>query len=208
MKKLLSLLFNQLSLFCERIDDKLMTEEIKKVAKELRNALKIVEEYKDFKTLEYTIDCDILEDYNHNNCTLIEPYKSGLFDKAKKMNGPVLYWFEITEPFNSEVIRNEIINYKLKGIKSVPAMKKTYWEKSNTLYVGKVKRNFWGRIVQHLGYYKTERTQGLQLWHWAKPLKLKVVLHAIAFEPEMEDLVSVLEIKLAKKLRPITGKHS
>ena len=78
---------------------------------------------------------------------------------------------------------------------------------SRILYVGKVKRHFWGRLIQHLGYYKVNRTQGLQLYYWAKELNLNLKVTVIEFEPEMIDLMEVLESALAKKLKPILGKH-
>ena len=63
-------------------------------------------------------------------------------------------------------------------------------------------------MIQHLGYFPTAGTQGLQLFYWAKEFNLDVRIHAYHFEPEMYDLVAVLELKFARDLKPIVGKHS
>lgn len=85
--------------------------------------------------------------------------------------------------------------------------KKTYCATSNYLYVGKVKKNFYSRIVQHLGYFKTAATQGLQLCHWGNNLSLKLKLHVIEFNRDMEDMMPAIEQHFAQVLKPLVGKH-
>ena len=74
-------------------------------------------------------------------------------------------------------------------------------------YIGKVKKSVWGRMIQHLGFYKVQRTQGLQLFYWTKGLNLKLKVHLYEFEQDMADMISIFEIELAKLNRPIVGKH-
>ncbi|MFD2943288.1 hypothetical protein [Flavobacterium notoginsengisoli] len=90
--------------------------------------------------------------------------------------------------------------------KVVPAIKKNF-PKSKVLYVGKVKKGIWGRLAQHLGYYKTTRAQGLQLFSWTKGTNVSLKMNILEFEYEMADYIGVLENKLAEELKPILGKH-
>ena len=56
---------------------------------------------------------------------------------------------------------------------------------------------------------KSQQTAGLQLFHWYNiaeglpPLNLKYIV----FEEEMEDLIAVLELDLARVLKPILGRY-
>jgi len=132
-----------------------------------------------------------------------------LFDKLNTMKGPVLYWFMVDYESLTKEIYNTIKDYKEMNLsRVVPALRKNCPQPSQYLYVGKVKRYFWGRIVQHLGYANDPRTQGLQLFHWSKPIHLKVHLYAIEFDKNMADLVGVLESLMAREFKPIVGSHS
>lgn len=158
------------------------------------------------KIKEFPINCAELQDFNFVDITNSEKYKP-LFSELKEMLGPCLYYFEITSNNLSFEIINKIKEYSnTENSKAIPAMKKSIND-SRILYVGKVKRHFWGRLIQHLGYYNVNRTQGLQLYYWAKELNLNLKVTVIEFEPEMIDLMEVLESALAKKLKPILGKH-
>jgi hypothetical protein len=75
------------------------------------------------------------------------------------------------------------------------------------LYVGKVKKVLWGRVIQHLGFSKTAGTQGLQLYHWARGLSLELKLTVLEFEANMADLLPLVEKAVAKQLKPLLGKH-
>lgn len=155
---------------------------------------------------EFNINCCDLEDYNHIDITNSDKYEK-MFAELKELVGPCLYYFEITsENLTSEIIE-KIKQYSIsENSKSIPAIKSKIIE-SKILYVGKVKRHFWGRLIQHLGYYKVNRTQGLQLFYWTKELNLNLKLTVFEFEPEMINLMEVLENDLAKHLKPILGKH-
>jgi len=147
-----------------------------------------------------------LEDYNHVDIRESEKHKK-LYEELKEMNGPCLYYFEILSDNLTSDIIGKIKEYSdTENSKVIPAIKKAIPE-SKILYVGKVKRHFWGRLVQHLGFYKVNRTQGIQLFYCSKQLNLNIKVKVFEFEPEMIDLMEVLENGLAKKIKPILGKH-
>lgn len=155
---------------------------------------------------EFYIDCSTLEDFNSVDITKSEKHKL-LFDDIKKITGPSLYYFEILSDHAADNIVSKLQAYsKTENAKAVPATKKNF-ASSKILYVGKVKRHMWGRLIQHLGFYKVRFTQGLQLFHWAKDLSLSLKLTVLEFEPEMANLMTVLESELANELKPILGKH-
>lgn len=157
-----------------------------------------------------TFNCGELEEIHLRENIRDSIQFKALFDDLYTMKGPVLYWFQIRSDNTTEELYNTIKNYKeLPLSRIVPALRKNCPQPSKYLYVGKVKRYFWGgRIVQHLGYANDPRTQGLQLFHWSKLLNLKVDLYAIEFEKDMADLVGVLETLMAREFNPIIGSHS
>ena len=137
-----------------------------------------------------------------------EEYRE-MLKKLKASNGPMLYWFKITSNHTHDEIRNALTDYKTTpNPRASSAMRKETIEGSRFLYVGKVKSNLWGRVIQHLGYNKNVQTSGLQLYHWAKEIGLKVDLNAVPFIPEMADLMGLVELKFAQENHPIIGKHS
>ena len=134
-----------------------------------------------------------------------------VFDQLKKIKSPVLYWFEIDDTkITAEKIRILYTEHLVKkSNRAISSYKKDYDKNSKTLYVGKVKTGFWGRLITHLGYHKSNQTAGLQLFHWyniAEGLPI-LKLNYIVYEREMEDLISVLELDLARKLKPILGRY-
>jgi len=155
----------------------------------------------------FNISCGKLTDYNNIDIRYSNEYRE-TFDKIMKIKGPVVYWFEIRSNYKNSEIRNQIIEYAQQAnSKSTPALKKKFDSTSTCLYVGKVKKIFWGRIIQHLGFYKVKQTQGLQLFYWAKDINLDLRVHYFEFDKELEDFVDVFEKRLAKRLNPIVGKH-
>ncbi len=153
------------------------------------------------------IDCDTLGDFMHTDVRKSSEFKS-LFDTLKSMKGPVLYWFEILSENTHAQVRGKLTEYKnMSDARANSAMRNYTVPDSKYLYVGKVKKGICGRIVTHLGYNKSHKTSGLQLYHWSKNMNLKLRLHTIEFIPEMADLISVVELKLAQNLHPIIGKH-
>lgn len=185
-----------------------MIDAIKRTAKDLIDNLENVRRDGAKHYFQHDFDCSFFKNWSLSDIRNSTEHKE-LFEKLGGISGPVVYWFEIIEPIDNDLIRQSLSHYKYsEGAKSVPALKSRYSRESTALYVGKVKRKFWGRVIQHLGYYHVKRTQGLQLYHWAKDLELKVRLHAYEFEQNMEDLVSIFELDFARKLKPITGKHT
>lgn len=155
---------------------------------------------------DFEIDCSDLKDYNLSDIRQSSEHEE-LFSILAKITGPVLYVFEIVSETSSKVIVETITAYsKTPNAKTIPAIKLSYSD-TKTLYVGKVTKNFWGRVIQHFGFYKVSGTQGLQLFYWAKPLKLKLRLTAIEFDNDTSGLMTVFERKLADRLKPILGKH-
>jgi hypothetical protein len=155
----------------------------------------------------FDIDCQSLEDYNYADIRDSERFKE-IFSQLKAVTGPVLYWFEIGSDFSTQDIISEFNKYIDSGdCKTLPALKKTINYDTNALYVGKVKGKFWGRLIQHLGYYKVKATQGLQLYCWTRNLPLKMKVHVYEFENNMAELMPIVENALAKELKPLIGKH-
>jgi hypothetical protein len=159
------------------------------------------------RELTYSINCTDLEDYNLIDIRLSERFKP-MFDELKEVTGPCLYWFELVSDTNATEIVSALNGYKV-GIrpKATPALKSNINYSSKILYVGKVKRTFWGRLIQHLGFFKVGATQGLQLFYWGKELNLELKLNIIEFEENMIDVMPIIEYAFAKKLQPLIGKH-
>jgi hypothetical protein len=130
------------------------------------------------------------------------------FKQLMELTGPVLYWFEISSNHTAKQIIESFRSYhKQIGSRPTPALKKGVRPDSQCLYVGKAKRYFYGRVIQHLGFEQGGSSQGLQLYHWANDIGLKVKVHAYEFSPSMIELISVMEIELAKQMNPLLGKH-
>lgn len=179
---------------------------IKEVASKEMSPLLVISEQGYKQKYDFIIDCADIQDYNTINIISSIEHKD-LFTQLVKIKGPVVYIFEIISSTNSNDIVENIKNYsKTEKSKKTPAIKVIYPD-TNILYIGKVKRNFWGRVIQHLGFYKISQTQGLQLYYWAKPLKLKLLLHVFEFNNDSVELLPVLEKGLALELKPILGKH-
>ena len=155
------------------------------------------------KYFHIDIDCAILPEwyakYPNNYKTIFTEYK---------VTGPVLYWFEVISGSDFKEIEKRIVSYKLtEEAKALPAIKSRLNYNTKALYVGKVKRDFWGRVVQHLGFYHVKRTQGLQIHHWCSGLDLNLRLHIYEFENDMAGLMPVIENGMAITLQPLLGKH-
>lgn len=179
------------------------------VTDELLNSLNSLKEGKSYKKYNFIIDSDLLEEkYLYENIIKSDTYKS-LFEELMKIKGPCVYFFKINSEFILQEIIENLDNYKIiPENRSTPAIKKHISE-SNILYVGKVKRNIYGRLIQHLGFHKNHQTQGLQLFHWITKnnVKLNLDFTIYEFDYNMIEIVSLYENELAKFLKPIIGKH-
>jgi len=129
--------------------------------------------------------------------------------KIKNKNKPVLYWFELISSLNNEAIREKYIgyrepmkkNFKDKAYRNTSSYKSKYDDNSKTLYVGKVEKDFWGRLVTHLGYAQSIKTAGMQLYHWYNIDSFgKLKLNYIEFDNNMKDSILILDkqIEIAK----------
>lgn len=132
-----------------------------------------------------------------------------LYESLPK-NKPVLYWFS----FDTEKLKNETLQHALESIsgltrkRKIAEIPKIQRESNGTLYVGKVKDKFHYRFVNHLGHSVNGETGSLQLTYWYDTLLYGYLkLNYIVLEEEMKTLIGVLEIELAKKLRPVLGSH-
>lgn len=133
----------------------------------------------------------------------------------KDIKKPVLYWFELSEKSrHNEEIRAKYIKYreyikylyKDPDYRNTSSYKKDYYELSNTLYVGKVEKGFWGRVVTHLGYNQSVKTAGMQLFHWYDPKVYGIIqLNYMIFEPQMKYHLTMIEKEFSLIKRPLIG---
>lgn len=136
------------------------------------------------------------------------------FIHLKSINTPILYWFEIPDTKYNQELRQSYEKYREETkngtleYRNTSAYKTKIDDNSTTLYVGKVEKTFWGRLVTHLGYNKSKRTAGMQLFHWYDIIKYgNLELNYIVFDNTMKDLIIILEKKLARQLKPLIGKY-
>ena len=159
------------------------------------------------KELSFSINCNDLDDFNYVDIRQSEKFKL-IFDQLKDASGPTLYWFEIISDTDTKKVIETLKAYKVsENPKATPALKTKINYSSKTLYVGKVKGSFWGRLIQHLGFFKVHATQGLQLFYWTKDMSLELKVNILEFDNNMADIMPVIEYAFAKRLQPLVGKH-
>lgn len=138
-----------------------------------------------------------------------------LFKLLARVDTNAVYWFEADSNLeaNKLVAEFERIRDGLHKRRTLPPKNKN--ENSPVLYVGKrqggKKKDGWthisGRMVQHLGYYPVGSTQGLQLIHWAKNLKVKITIRVYQFEGVSNGNLKAIENILSDSLKPLLGRH-
>jgi len=159
------------------------------------------------KEYSFTVDCSDLDDYNHVDIRESDKFKL-IFDELKNASGPTLYWIDVVSDTDTKKIIEALNNYKTSDKpKATPALKSNIDYNSKTLYVGKVKGTFWGRLIQHLGFFKVNATQGLQLFYWTKELSLTLRCNILEFDNNMADTMPIIEYAFAGRLHPLIGKH-
>ncbi|WP_452225616.1 hypothetical protein [Lacinutrix chionoecetis] len=184
-----------------------LNDDFKVISTKLIQALGNVEKFGARKNYSLDIDCSQLKNWNEIDIKNSKEFAKD-FEEISDLIGPILYWFEIVSDTTNDTCLNAISEYKrMKNSRSMPSIRKSLFKESKALYLGMTKSKFSKCIVQHLGYNSKIDAQGLQLFHWAKPLNLKLRLHAYLFDIDMEDLVSIIELKLSRKLRPITSEN-
>jgi hypothetical protein len=159
--------------------------------------------------------------FDHNQYTVF-PYTNPDFNhrinKLDHFTGDCLYWFETNNKKDAKTLNGLLCKYRsTKGTRSYRAVPTTnkLENKGSVIYVGvrkgKQKKqgltNIMGRINQHLGYYKNQKTQGLQLYDWARDTNIEIALHVVHFDQDLGALLYVLEKKMAHQLRPHCGRH-
>jgi hypothetical protein len=155
----------------------------------------------------HLIDCADLADYSDVDIRESEEFQV-LFDELEQVKGPALYWFELVSDHEAAAIISALNTYKQADKpRATPALRNTQASTSRILYVGKVKRNLWGRLIQHMGFYRVAATQGLQLFHWAKKAGVSLKFNYIVFDNEMADIMPLIEYAFAKHYHPLVGKH-
>ncbi len=179
------------------------------IVEEIATALfkKLSESRKVVNQVSVEFSCPFRLDFRFVDITKDEEYQQQFRD-LMALQGPVLYWIEVTSDHSAEELRAVMEGYKRQhGARPAPALTRSYKADSRCLYVGKAKRSFYGRVIQHLGFEQSGKSQGIQLYHWANNMGLKVKVHGFELEPAMIELVSVMEIEFAKHMKPIFGKH-
>ena len=180
--------------------------ELKRSAQQSIAALQDIADggYKTYKTYNFKIE--ELRDFSAEN--ILHSEHKEIFDSLQSIKGPVLYWFEIKDDYDRRIILEKLNSYKANvNLRSTPAIKKSADTTSNILYVGKVKQSFYGRVIQHLGFFTNPQTQGLQLYHWLKGETITLELHVCEFHVDMANIIGILENDFARLLKPIIGKH-
>ncbi|MBQ4819475.1 GIY-YIG nuclease family protein [Aquimarina sp. MMG016] len=126
-----------------------------------------------------------------------------------------LYWFELGTKEEAKKLNARLNEYRASNSnRSVPATNKN--KDSNVLYVG-IRRggytkkwetsNITNRINQHLGYYHSGNTQGLQLIHFAKDCDFDIRINVVKIESTNSMYLNIIEKLVAQKLKPLCGRH-
>lgn len=188
-----------------------MKDEVKEILDQLAITIKNnLENYDDLKTIKIN-DSLFNNDYCNKTCVIKCKKQLEIFKHLKTIkNNPVLYWFTIDETIGNPIQILE--RYKLFKDSPIDRASSAINKKNNLdskcLYVGKVKKEFHLRLVTHLGYSKNKDTAGLQLFHWFSNKDFgEVSLNYIVFKEDMKDLISMIELGFARKLKPIIGKY-
>lgn len=165
---------------------------------------------------EHEIDCSKLSERFFNEDIRDSDEFRILFEKLKAVqDNPCLYILKIESDTSTNLILTKLKEFGSQTEKVIPKLKTKISESSKVLYVGKANSLVWGRLITHMGFHthknkgnpKASINHGLQLFFWAKEICLKIKYIVIEFEPNMKDMLPILEKKLADKLSPVVGKH-
>jgi uncharacterized protein (DUF2249 family) len=194
-----------------------MKTEIYNHSKQIAKSISVLTENDFVQPNSFVIDCKHLPTARDEGNIYDYPLYKDFFESLNESyNSPVVYWVQVLNNHNPNDIFQSLSNYKEKFKQNkltdgrvTPALKKQIDTNSkDTLYVGKVNKDFKGRLVPHLGYYhNSPYTQGLQLCHWAKQIELSVSINYVILPHCLRELTGALEIKLSNQLHPIVGKH-
>jgi hypothetical protein len=132
--------------------------------------------------------------------------ESQLNPLVTKVDFPALYYFKLIEYPNHQNIIDRLKQFKDKKTHSCPKIDNKRSMESQYLYVGSVKNNLHGRLIQHLGKGH-KLTYSLQLNHWSTDLNLKLEYNYAWLDKKHKDVTELLEAALADYLLPLVGKH-
>ena len=186
---------------------------------EIDSASKIISHNKSFKHIiipEY--DCSQLPGIETNGKNLPDNLKLSFFSHLHQYDHregsindfPCIYAFELVEESDRHRVLEAFTKIDGNQIqRKLPALKTLNPENSTFLYVGKVNKFVGNRLVTHLGYYTQKNNHGLQLAHWIKDMlpSIKLRVHIFRFEKEFTPYISAFEVIMARKLKPLIGKH-
>jgi hypothetical protein len=153
-----------------------------------------------------SIDCEYLPEISPDEDCQKEPSLYRLFKAIAEIHEPTVYWFTVKSHHDSKQIYDKMLSAR-KGIKRRFPAQMEYAGTSKVLYVGKVNNDLSSRMVTHLGYDERPNQQGLQLFHWAKKMGLKLELNCIVLKKELIDFIYFFEAQLSQDLKPIIGKY-
>jgi len=128
--------------------------------------------------------------------------KATIYDLyCKKVENNLLEEFKTGKEFYSD---NEL---KCRRVFSSYKSKNEQDFGTQTLYVGKVENNLWGRLAVHSGWGTSPKTAGLQLRYWYDFHSFgDLTFNYIVFDNQLKYFVEVLEKELRNKLNPLLGK--
>jgi hypothetical protein len=177
-----------------------LKENFDKKAKELIKNVEILQKVK-IEWQKIPIKCDGL--------TVKEFFNKELNTLKENKNSPAIYCFEITSNQTNDEIVRKLEFYKENDKKrAYPKIDRKRMDKNGEtkfLYCGSKKEKLHERFIQHLGF-GSESTYSLQLFHWAKELKLELVFHYAWLGSEQKQITELIESVLAERTKPLVGK--
>lgn len=145
-----------------------------------------------------------------------ESFKKALIEKFEllkviKENNekPSIYWFEIINKSDSQ---NEKLWKKFRSSKNIGA---GWWTKANNdvefntniLYLGKVEKNLFGRLLQHLGIAH-KKTSSLKLRKWFKDFEdVDLKFRYIQFDQDILPYLEDFENIYWRNFKPLLGQE-
>jgi len=126
-------------------------------------------------------------------------------DLLQNKKSPAIYFFKITSNHNEALIIKTLNRYKIKNERNCPKINKKRAFISEFLYCGSIKEGLHNRFYQHLGF-GNKRTYSLQLFFWAKKLKLELEFHYAWLNYNQIEITELVESALSNKIKPIVGK--
>ncbi|NHN24949.1 hypothetical protein FIA58_004590 [Flavobacterium jejuense] len=163
---------------------------------------------------------DVIE-YTHKIDIRTHKEFEKMFTTLESVKTNCLYWFSANSIENANKLKEiislkkvELFSEEKEKCRILPA--ENINTNSTVIYVGVRKgsvakkqkiTNISGRMVQHLGFYKEGRTQGLQLAYYANSLDIDLTLHVYSLFDCPDEYLYILEKIFAKKLKPICGSH-